>query len=238
MPTNPQEEFWSGDDGRTYMIKNRVEEGRLEDRAAFFDLFYEFPRDLPILEVGCNVGINLSILRKMGFTNLSGIDIYSSAISVGEKFVPGAHFAVGSILELPYADEEFGAVFSSGVLIHQDPTGPLTTAMEEMLRCSSQYILGFEDYAETFESPPCYGRNDLYWRGPYNKMWKSPDYGLQLEKRCVQDPPGILAYFKEGAHVAAADLASTRVDSPDIEKTEEWGYVKESYRFSKKKEET
>ncbi len=235
MPTNPQEEFWSGPAGRTYMMRNNVEAGRLEERVAFFDLFYEFPRDLPILEVGCNVGINLSILRKMGFTNLSGIDIYSSAILVAEKFVPGAHFAVGSILDLPYADEEFGAVFSSGVLIHQDPNESLSRAMSEMSRCSSQYILGFEDYAETFEAPRCYDRHDLYWRGPYNKMWKNPDYRLQLEKRCIQDPPGTLAYFKKGT--SAPDMAAATLDSPHIERTEEWGYVRESYRFSKKKKE-
>ena len=239
MPTNPQEEFWSGPAGKTYMRRNDNPDKRYIERQPFFDLFEGFSRDMAILEVGCNVGINLSILQNLGFTNLHGIDIYSSAVEVAKQFVPGANFSVGTLMKLPYANEEFGAVFSSGVLIHQDPTGPLFTAMNEMIRCSSRYILGFEDYADTFEAPGCYNRSDLYWRGPYSHLWKDPECGLHLEERAAQRAAGTLAYFKKGAQVGAADLASptAAANSAAIEKTKNWSYVKESYRFSKKKKE-
>ena len=217
MPTNPQEEFWKGPAAAAYMNRHKDVGDRYFDRKGFFDLFENFSRNMPILEVGCNLGINLFILQKLGFTNLHGLDIYPSAVEVAKKFIPAAQFSVGTLLELPYADEEFGAVFSSGVLIHQDPEGPLLTAMEEMVRCSSDYILGFEDYADTFEAPQCYNRNDLYWRGPYSELWKDPQYGLQLELRGFQKPEGTLVHFKEGKVV----------------KTEEWAYVKEGYRFRK-----
>ena len=39
-------------------------------------------KNLKILELGCNVGINLEILKKMGFNNLYGLEINNKAIEI------------------------------------------------------------------------------------------------------------------------------------------------------------
>ena len=38
-------------------------------------IFSDFDRDMSILEVGCNVGVKISMLQKMGFRNLTGVEL-------------------------------------------------------------------------------------------------------------------------------------------------------------------
>ena len=175
MPTNPQEEHWKGEEGARYLERNFTEGSRYKERRSFYNLFEELPsRDYSILEVGCSCGLNLSILKDRGFNNLTGIDIGAAAVAEARMRHPEATILEGSILSLPFADGEFDVVFSSGVLIHQNPAAELFQVMDEMYRCSSRYILGLEDFSDEMLSINYRNKNGFYWRGPYGAFWSDP----------------------------------------------------------------
>jgi pseudaminic acid biosynthesis-associated methylase len=182
--TTEQENFWAGEHGVLYLKRNKGgSESRYKKRKEFYDLFSPFKKDVSILEVGCNCGINLQALHNLGFTNLSGIDIGQVAIDEAKKRLPNASFTVGSLLNMPYGDSSFDIVFSSGVLIHQNPKDALPKAMAEMQRCSNQHIIGLEDYSSKVTA-----RNyvvpglSLYWKAPFLSIWQSLIPTLNIEE--------------------------------------------------------
>ena len=177
MSTNPQEEFWAGKEGEAYLKRNlsHLPGDGLRRRAPFFDLFDHIGnKDISILEVGCNCGLNLAILQERGYTNLTGIDIGAAAVGAAKQKIPSARILEGSILQLPFEDGEFDVVFSSGVLIHQNPAHALFQAMDEMYRCSSRYILGLEDFSDEMQNITYRNKQDFCWRGPYSHFWQDP----------------------------------------------------------------
>lgn len=174
--TNAQEDFWSGEEGEQYLQRNYTKGRDYHLRAPFFNLFDEIEnKDVSILEVGCNCGLNLGILHERGYKNLTGIDIGPAAVAEARKRHSNATIVEGTILELPFEDGQFDVVFSSGVLIHQNPEGPLFQAMDEMYRCSARYILGMEDYAEQMTNVNYRNKTGFCWRGPYSSFWQHPD---------------------------------------------------------------
>jgi len=179
---NEQEKFWLAV-GPAYTSGGGTEspDERLNARPKFFRLFESLGnKDLSILEVGCNRGMNLSVLDSMGFKNLSGIDIVESAVSICQQNLPDADIRQGSILSLPWEDEQFDVVFSAGVLIHQHRTESLPVVMDEMARCAKSNILGLEDYNSISAAKNYRGRNDQYWAAPYDRFWKErfPQYDM------------------------------------------------------------
>ena len=79
---------WIGDFGREYTDRNNGTSAELDEfyrmtygasRKEFNQRFLEVvPKDARILEVGCNIGTQLLILKQMGFTDLSAVEIQSS----------------------------------------------------------------------------------------------------------------------------------------------------------------
>lgn len=125
-----------------------------------------------ILEVGCNVGNQLRLLQKMGYENLYGIELQPYAVQRAKDLTKGINIIQGEADDIPFKDEYFDLVFTSGVLIHIAPEN-LTNIMKEIVRCSKKYIWGFEYYSETFI--------ELNYRENSNAMWKC-DYAKEYIK--------------------------------------------------------
>ncbi len=87
----PQIDVWRGDFGRAYTERNQF-----EDHAAF-NRFYSdrfglsrdelnlrfldrLPRDIRIVEVGCNIGNQLAALKQLGFQRLYGVELQTDAL--------------------------------------------------------------------------------------------------------------------------------------------------------------
>lgn len=162
--------FWKGKFGDDYTIRNSVD----------FDLLYkkrfgitrtkinkEFLSKLDkkskILEVGCNRGRQMEILKKMGFSNLTGIEINKSAVNLARND-KDLCIVEGSAFDIPFKDNYFDLVFISGVLIHIAPKN-LTKAIKEIIRVSNKYIFGLEYFSEKCE--------EIEYRGNKNKLWKN-----------------------------------------------------------------
>ena len=176
MAKNIQIDFWKGDFGKKYTdrcsfsvkemdedYKKAFGKTRIEMNNAIIG---KFSRDARILEVGCNTGMQLRDLQRMGFKNLYGIELQPYAVELSKKYTKGINIICGSGFDLPFKDGFFDVVCTNGVLIHIAPKN-LPKIMSEMYRCSKKYIWGFEYYASKM--------TDINYRGHKNRLWKA-DY--------------------------------------------------------------
>ncbi len=149
-----------------WLYRNRYGISRYElNKAALAGL----PRDLSVLEVGCNCGVQMQQLARLGFANLTGVDVCGAALAKARSALPSARFEEASALALPFKDKAFDLVFTSGVLIHMPP-GNLNQAMDELHRVSRRYIWGFEYYAENHTAIHYRGQDGLLWKGDFSRM--------------------------------------------------------------------
>ena len=193
MSTN-QIHTWQGEFGRDYTDRNPK---TVEEMNALYEKSFgltrtalnegfvgDLDRSLSILEVGSNVGVQLIALRDMGFTRLHGIEIQPYAVQHAKKNIPEAPFVCGSALELPFADDAFDLVYTSGVLIHISPDH-IGAAMDEIFRCSKRYIWGWEYCAESYVEITYHGRDVLLWKTNFARLYLDhfPTLDMVKERR-------------------------------------------------------
>lgn len=173
-----QEEFWSGDFGKEYSDRNTwtIEE---------YDNFYKsewgktrtemneefigkYPKEIKILEVGCNVGMQLRLLQKMGYKNLFGVELQEYAVEKAKSLTSNINIIQGSGFDIPFKENYFDIVVTNGVLIHIAPDD-YKKIMGEMYRCSKKYIWGFEYYSPKIETLPYRGNEGFLWKTDFSK---------------------------------------------------------------------
>lgn len=185
---------WSGDFGREYTDRNPLSVAELDGLYAHHfgltrsslnrEFLGDLPRDTTMLEVGTNVGVQLLGLKEMGFSALHGIEIQRYAITKARKINPTARLCQASAFALPFPDSAFELTYTSGVLIHVAPAD-VPTALDELYRCSSRYIWGWEYYADAHTEITYRGHTGLMWKGPFSRMLQErfPDLVLVREQR-------------------------------------------------------
>jgi len=187
-----QEDNWSQEHGNEYNKRNphNIEEmdalytkeyGNVTRTDLNKDFLDSLPRDIKILEVGANVGSQLDGLQKMGFQNLLGIDINRDAIETSKANLKGIDIILGSALDLPFRDNYFDLVFTSGVLIHISPDN-MKQAISEITRCSKKYIWGFEYFAVHYTEIAYRGKSNLLWKANFAKIYLDSNKELKLIK--------------------------------------------------------
>jgi pseudaminic acid biosynthesis-associated methylase len=175
-----QEEFWLGDFGKEYSERNSKTDEEWDDfykktwgitKLEMNDSFIgDLPKNCKILEVGCNYGLQLHGLQRMGFEQLYGIELQSRAVAKAKEFTSGINIIQGSGFDVPFKDNFFDIVFTNGVLIHIAPDD-LGKFMDEMYRCSKKYIWGFEYFSEGVTSVPYRGNIGFLWKADYTKLF-------------------------------------------------------------------
>ncbi len=189
-----QEQEWNSEFGQAYTDRSIFNTVQLD---AYYQTLYGVPRgqmneefintldkDIRILEVGCNVGNQLNYLQSMGFNNLFGIDIQEYAVQVAQKNTSGMTITQNSAQGLPYKDEEFDLVYTSGVLIHISPDD-IGNVIGEIVRCTKKWVWGLEYYADEL-TPINYRNNrDLLWKRNFCKLYTDtfPELELVNEKK-------------------------------------------------------
>lgn len=191
MNKNEQENFWSGDFGKNYTDRNSRHNDALNkiyndwygfSRIEMNQTFLEtMPKESRILEVGCNTGMQLAALQSMGFTSLYGIELQDYAVQKAKEYTNGINIIQGSAFDLPFKENYFDIVFTSGVLIHIAPEN-LSKVFSEMYRCSKKYIWGFEYFADEVTSINYRGNNGFLWKANYAKMLEEQFNDLTLVK--------------------------------------------------------
>ena len=122
-----------------------------------------------ILELGCNIGLNLNILQKLGFTELYGVEINKKAYEIARKNNPKINF-INSSIEDYQSQEKFDLVFTSGVLIHIHPS-ILPVIINKIINLTRKYIFGFEYYADTLTEVKYRDHLNLLWKQNFPKLF-------------------------------------------------------------------
>jgi|SRR5579862_55615 len=198
---------WRGQFGREYTERNSLTLGQLD---ALYQRNYgltrrelnqrflaEVPRNARILEVGCNIGLQLSVLHDLGFHDLCGVEIQHHALRRAKSRLAEIHLVEGSALQIPFCDRSFDLVFTSGVLIHIAPDD-LGKAMHEIYRCSKRFIWGFEYHSLHPVEVAYRGNRDLLWKMNYAQAFQDEFKDLQLlrcEHLSYLDNPNIDCMF-------------------------------------------
>jgi ubiquinone/menaquinone biosynthesis C-methylase UbiE len=86
-----------------------------------------------VLDLGCGNGRVYDLLKDLD-VDYSGLDLSSELVEFAKKNVPGGHFNVGSLLETPYADNEFDLVICVATLHHIPSKAARKQAIEEIYR--------------------------------------------------------------------------------------------------------
>lgn len=186
-----QTRVWQGGFGRAYTDRNTLEPAELDalwvrnyglSRSAINQSFLEgVPRSATFLEVGCNVGNQLLLLQAQGYTQLTGIELQSYALAGARSRLCNVALEQGSALALPFEDQAFDIVFTSGVLIHIAPDD-LHQAMSEIHRCARHYIWGAEYFSPELTAVNYRGNEDLLWKMDYAKTYLTLFHDLELAK--------------------------------------------------------
>jgi pseudaminic acid biosynthesis-associated methylase len=130
------------------------------------------PKDIKILEVGANYGMQLRMLADLGFTNLYGVELNPVVAKVARETNSSFNIIEGNALDLPFKDNSFDLVFTSNVLIHIAPTDR-KKAISEIVRCSKGFIWGFEYFNETSVEIPYRGNRNVLWKTDFPKLYKT-----------------------------------------------------------------
>jgi len=96
------------------------------------------------LEVGCGGGLSASVSLSGGSQGQEwiGVDI-SRAIDIARERVghmPGAHFVQADILQLPFREQSFDAVFAEGVLHHTPSTALAIKSLAPLLKQGGEIL--------------------------------------------------------------------------------------------------
>jgi pseudaminic acid biosynthesis-associated methylase len=191
---NKQNKFWKGDFGVEYTERcclsieewdkyylNNFGIKRSEINVEFIGSIH---KDSKILEVGSNVGLELTGIQRMGFHNLFGIDIQPFAVEKSKEVTKNINIICASGFDIPFKDDYFDIVYTTGVLIHIAPEN-IDKIMDEIYRCSKKYIWGFEYFAESYTSINYRGNEDFLWKANFADLYLKRFKDLKLTKKKI-----------------------------------------------------
>ena len=189
-----QTNFWESEFGKEYTDRNTYTNeglnnyyitnyGISKDKLNQ-DFLGSLDKNTKILEVGCNVGMQLNALQKMGFTNLHGIELQDYAVEKSKTITKGINIIQASGFAIPFEDNSFDLVYTHGVLIHINPND-LPKIMGEMTRVSANYIWGFEYYNEEVKQINYRGHDGFMWKGDYCDLFQKQNPKLKVVKKTL-----------------------------------------------------
>jgi len=185
MPMRKQAEakrlevLWTGDFGREYTRRN----SQVTPSTGTFH--HALGRQLEarrILEVGCNIGLNLTRLAADGHFAVTGIDLNGYALQEARRRLPHANLLRATAYRLPFADESFDLVFTCGVLIHIPPES-LDDAIREIHRVSRRWIWCGEYFSEHLTEVPYRGEKGALYKCDFGASYLDLLPDLELVRR-------------------------------------------------------
>jgi spore coat polysaccharide biosynthesis protein SpsF len=148
-----QESFWAGQFGDQYISRNRATALQASNLAFFSRALRRAAKIDSCLEVGANIGMNLSALVSLyPGQRQYAVEINHQAANELRKLLPSSCVFESSILDLDLADSigksSCDLVFTKGVLIHINPQF-LRGVYENLFAVARRYVLLCEYYNPT-----------------------------------------------------------------------------------------
>lgn len=162
-------DIWKSDFGNKYTERNQSVDGRLGMWTRILRSLPETPKS--ILEVGANIGINLSSINNIINTKLVGLEPNEKARSQ----LPFNSIS-GTADSIPLKDNSVEMVFTCGVLIH---IPDIKKSCDEIYRVSSKYIVCIEYFNDKLIEIPYRGESGMLWKQDFGKFWMN-NYDLNL----------------------------------------------------------
>jgi len=177
--TTPRlEALWAGEFGDAYIERNKDAESGRRD---FWARQLERLGATSVLEVGCNIGGNLQwIAELLGPENVAGVDINPKALELLRERVPGVDARLASGARLPFDDGAFDLVFTTGVLIHQDPDTQLEPMMREVYRVARRFVIAGEYHADELTEVPYRGQEGALFKQDFGALYRQLFPSLEL----------------------------------------------------------
>jgi len=168
MNDTTQLDAWRGEIGDRYIDRNETLTEVLRMRTRMWaemlkGTYGAEPES--ILEVGCNIGLNLRAIDRLSAATLYAVEPNAKARQrvVDDRVMAAERLHNATGQNLPFSAGEIDMVFSAGVLIHVHPDD-LGAVADEMHRVSNRWILVAEYFSTKPESIPYRGRNDLLFK--------------------------------------------------------------------------
>ncbi|WP_417497872.1 pseudaminic acid biosynthesis-associated methylase [Maricaulis sp.] len=168
MTKTNQLDAWRGEFGDRYVDRNETLTDVLRMRTRMWaellkGTYGAEPES--ILEVGCNIGLNLRSINRLCGAALHAVEPNAKARErlLQDKVIPAANLHDATGQSLPFGDGSMDMVFSAGVLIHVHPDD-LGAVADEMHRVSGRWLLVAEYFSAKPESIPYRGRDDLLFK--------------------------------------------------------------------------
>jgi pseudaminic acid biosynthesis-associated methylase len=168
-----QEEFWASEFGNGYLSRNDSEHLIVSRMVHFAKFLKSAPRVRSIMELGCNIGLNLQALNRLNKDfELSAYEINPIAAAKAKE-LNVANITCDTILNKIKSERTFDLAFTSGVLIHIDPAH-LEAVYQNLYDLSARYILINEYYNPT----PLM----VEYRGAKDRLFKRDFAGELIDK--------------------------------------------------------
>ena len=174
-----QLDIWTSSFGADYTDRNDQE---IPARRKSWERMLSGIKTESILEVGCNVGWNLTYLSALGRRGLAGVEPQPYALARAKQRLAQCQLSEGSAFALPSPDRSFDLVFTSGVLIHIH-AADLRRALAEMYRVSRRYILYIEYDAQSEQAIGYHGESNALWKRDHCAAWLSAYPELRIIKK-------------------------------------------------------
>ncbi len=192
------QDAWHGEFGDRYTQRNAVTADAVRGRARVWgEVLPRLAGDPPrsILEVGPNVGLNLRGLQSVSDAELWGIEPNGAARKqlLDDGILPPERLFEGFGNKIPLGDGAVDMAFTSGVLIHVDPS-QLEETMREIHRVSARYIFCAEYFSPKAETIMYRGEQDLLFKNDFGSLYLDlfedlalVDYGFFWKRTTVMD---------------------------------------------------
>lgn len=158
---------WQGEFGDRYVDRNDYADWKIANGVVAFDRMLGRLPITSILEVGCNIGLNLLALNRLfgGTLALYAVEPNANALqrltARDDVRLAGSWTASGD--RLPLADGQVDLAFTSGVLIHVPPS-ELEQSTRELVRVSSRYVLCIEYFSHEPVEIAYHGQPGMLWK--------------------------------------------------------------------------
>ena len=167
-------DHWRGAFGADYIQRNQAGDGAVRQRTLIWGRYlWPIMSALPtsVLEVGCNVGINLRALDRLIDADLYAVEPNAAARNVvlSEGVLPSERLFDADASKIPMGDGAVDLSFTTGVLIHVPPA-ELASAVDELYRVSRRYILISEYFADQPEEKVYRGQDGLLFKRDFGKF--------------------------------------------------------------------
>ena len=185
MTTQPKAlDAWSGEFGDRYTERNIASAEAVRGRALIWaEILSHMTGDPPksVLEVGPNLGLNLRGLSQLAELELWGLEPNPAACKrlVADGVLPAERVFQGFGHAIPMADRSVDLAFTTGVLIHVDPS-LLEATLREIHRVAAKYVFCCEYFSPKAETIPYRGETDLLFKNDFGSLYMDMFPDLRL----------------------------------------------------------